>query len=298
MKTSVEAGRIVGGCDRGSEASINMNYLFNMKNVFLTCISFGLVTVFSSVAAMAGLTNADVIKMTNAGLSDEVIVATLQSMSDNKFDTSVDGLIALKNSKVGEAVIKAMVSGERSSATQGSASAKQSGIGSDEIFLKEESHETRLLYRLAEVRSQARALGYGGVAVYNVLPGSSASLRIKSKKPSFLVAVPKNAQIQSYITLADFAVRKNGNREVMVGSGVTSFEYGVVKDRVVEIKVEPAGDQSRAKDGYVLYVITPARELKAGEYAFVVTPSQSGSPTGAPMGMGQVGSPCYDFGID
>ena len=58
------------------------------------------------------LTNQDIIAMVAAGLSDDVIIAKIRSVSGAdglKFDTSVDGLKALKAAKVSEAVIKVMI---------------------------------------------------------------------------------------------------------------------------------------------------------------------------------------------
>jgi hypothetical protein len=60
------------------------------------------------------LTNQDIIGMTQLGLSDDVIIAKIRSASASSaeataFDTSVDGLKALKEAHVTDAVIKAMI---------------------------------------------------------------------------------------------------------------------------------------------------------------------------------------------
>ena len=58
------------------------------------------------------LTNQDVIDMVTLGLSDDVIIAKIRSVSGAdglKFDTSVDSLKALKAAKVSDAVIKVMI---------------------------------------------------------------------------------------------------------------------------------------------------------------------------------------------
>lgn len=269
-----------------------------MKNRIISIALIGLLNLFAAVAANA-LTNTDIIKMVGAGLSDEVIISTIRSSSANTFDTSADGLIALKQAKVSEAVISTIVKGGAAKNAPLAKADAADQIGPDEILFKDKDAEVALSYRLAEVRSQARGLGFGGVAVYNVLRGAAAERRLTSKTPTFIVAVPKNAQVESYITLALFAVRKNGNREVMVGGGavmgVSSLEMGVTKDRVVAVSTEKLADQSRAKDGFVLFSLTPKAALAVGEYAFVVTPSQTANNA---MGMGQAGSPCYDFGIN
>ena len=58
------------------------------------------------------LANQDIITMVGLGLSDDVIIAKIRSVSGAdglKFDTSVDGLKALKAAKVSDAVIKVMI---------------------------------------------------------------------------------------------------------------------------------------------------------------------------------------------
>lgn len=54
------------------------------------------------------LTNESVIQMAKAGISSEIILKKIQS-TIGRYDLSVDGLVNLKNSGVGEEVIKAMM---------------------------------------------------------------------------------------------------------------------------------------------------------------------------------------------
>ena len=61
------------------------------------------------------LTNADVVKLVNAGLSPETIETKIAA-TETKFDTSTDALVALANDGVPDRVIRAMItSGERAS---------------------------------------------------------------------------------------------------------------------------------------------------------------------------------------
>lgn len=53
------------------------------------------------------LTNADIIRLSKAGLADSVIIKVIET-SKSKFDLSVGNLIALKNSGVSQPVIEAM----------------------------------------------------------------------------------------------------------------------------------------------------------------------------------------------
>jgi len=55
------------------------------------------------------LTNQDVLAMVSMGLSDEVIVDKITATGNTDFDTSVEGLRALKAGKVSDRVIRAMI---------------------------------------------------------------------------------------------------------------------------------------------------------------------------------------------
>ena len=69
---------------------------------------FFLIFCFAAVAQQT-MNNDAVIKMVKAGLSDDLIVTTINS-DPGKYDTSVNGLIALKQAGVSDKVVAAMVS--------------------------------------------------------------------------------------------------------------------------------------------------------------------------------------------
>jgi hypothetical protein len=59
------------------------------------------------LAAQQTLNNEAVIKLMKAGLSDDLIVSTINS-SPGSYDTSADGLIALKKAAVSDKVVAAI----------------------------------------------------------------------------------------------------------------------------------------------------------------------------------------------
>jgi acetyltransferase-like isoleucine patch superfamily enzyme len=146
-----------------------------------------------------------------------------------------------------------------------------------------------------QVRTGARALGFGGVASYAVLRGSAATVRTKNATPGFLVSVPNQAQPESYLTLASFAVRKNNSREVLIGGGFMSYSSGIHPDRVMAVIAEKADDQSRAQKGFSIYKITPKQPLAAGEYAIILYTGEV--QVGANWFTG-TGNSYFDFGVD
>jgi S1-C subfamily serine protease len=73
------------------------------------------------------LSNGDVIQMVSLGLSDDVIIEKIRSVSATIFDTSVESLTALKAAGVKDAVLKAMIN------PHGSPGAAKSGRVLDEM---------------------------------------------------------------------------------------------------------------------------------------------------------------------
>lgn len=67
-----------------------------------------LIFAISAFAQTETLTNTDVIEMTNAGLSAEIIVKKLNTVN-TKFDVSAAGLIELKKANVADDVIELMI---------------------------------------------------------------------------------------------------------------------------------------------------------------------------------------------
>ncbi|HNX05870.1 MAG TPA: hypothetical protein PKI32_10235, partial [Opitutales bacterium] len=69
-----------------------------------------LILLFIGHILSATLTNESVIKLSTDGISDDIIISVIQK-GDNDFDTSADGIIALKQAGISDSVIKAMITG-------------------------------------------------------------------------------------------------------------------------------------------------------------------------------------------
>ncbi len=82
-----------------------------------------------SLTAMAALAvnNADVVKMTKAGLDEATITAAVRGASPAEFDTSADGLVKLKQAGVSEGVIQAMIAKQSGGSSASSGSSGSSG---------------------------------------------------------------------------------------------------------------------------------------------------------------------------
>jgi hypothetical protein len=232
------------------------------------------------VAQAAPMTNVDVIKLIDAGMPDSVIVQSIAT-SATKFDVSSDALIKLKNKGASATVLQAMIgaknghpaaapAGQGSAGAPAVAAARSTALNPEEAIVVTGGVESSMQYIVPQLRTAARAFGLGGVASYATLQGTSAARKLPGDGVEFIISVPKNAQPVSYVTLANFAVRDNGTREVMIGGGYMSYSSGINKDRVVPVKSEQLEDQSRARDGFVLYKVMPEHSLAHGEYALVL----------------------------
>lgn len=76
--------------------------------MFRHALTFAVVFLSSALAAQQLLNNDSVIKLVKAGLSDDVIVSTINA-SAGSYDISPDGLIALKSAGASDRVISAVV---------------------------------------------------------------------------------------------------------------------------------------------------------------------------------------------
>src|SRR6476646_7553564 len=103
-------------------------------------VAFLLCSTLLASAKQKPLTNDDIIKMTKAGLDEDVIVGTMQSNA-NAFDLSPDGLISLKKGGVSSKVLHTMQSLAKADKDSGpalvSASSPAAKAGSNKSNKKE-----------------------------------------------------------------------------------------------------------------------------------------------------------------
>ncbi|MFO1340708.1 MAG: hypothetical protein U1F53_21220 [Burkholderiaceae bacterium] len=256
-----------------------------LKPLLVSCA----LAALAATAHAAPVTNADLIKLLDAGMSEEVLLQAIAS-GQPRFDTSADALVQLKAKGATPAVLKAVLGAAPSAAAAPNAAtaaattaapaakpapvAASATLNPEEVLVVSGGQESPMQYLLATMRTAPRALGFGGMATYATLRGSTASRRLPAQGLEFIVSIPKNAQAASYVTIANFAQRNNGTREVAIGGGYMSYTSGISRDRVVPIKAEPLADQSRAREGFVLHRVTPETALKPGEYAVVLYTSE------------------------
>ncbi len=256
--------------------------------------------------------NADIIALTAAGLSDDIVIAKIHASPLTNFDTSVNGLESLKASKVSNAVIRVMIDPHAATpapapaptpapppapAASSAASANNPddpliphspGIYILAAGLDKHFHLTKLDHIVPKQTKTsgmlAHAFTYGAVKAHSkaIIDGPKATVQTPETNPIFYAYIPEDKTTfgGSSITIKDFALVqfevKGGQRQVSTSTiGFAGASAGVDETSRLGFTSE------MVKPG--IYKLTLLKPLPAGEYAF----QQSGSQSGA----------YFDFGI-
>ncbi|HEV2491717.1 MAG TPA: hypothetical protein VG204_01450 [Terriglobia bacterium] len=254
------------------------------------------------------LTNQDVISMVQLGLSDDVIVAKIRAASAAgagalSFDTSVDGLKALKAAKVSDAILKVMINpAPPAPATVVAAtpmtidpSLPPPEVG---VYWKDGANFVLIpgqAVTQAKVGGRAGSFFTDGLRNQHwdaVLDGPTSRNRVRDRRPAFYFYVPDGASAADYLLIR---VNKKGNRrEFQVGSfgGITGGKTGVKRGKEVPFQAQHVGIRT--------YKISLDQDLAPGEYAFFMGMGQSAMMSGAMGGDrsgGVAAGRVYDFTI-
>ena len=289
------------------------------KNLLLSCLMmFSLVFAapVSAVAQGETMTNSEVVSLVKAGLNSSIIINKIRT-SKTDFNLSTDALILLKQAGVPDDVVAAMFEAKSGKTVSGGGAVVQGGGSSNNadpndptaphdygLYLYEEKDGGRKMTQLAaNVSAQNRTgggftaavtpFGLGKVKTKANLPGTTAKLQVQSARPVFYFyldnktgglntssGIPSNP---NEFALVRFNVRSD-NREVTIAKANAYGAKGGLSDEyVVQFNAEDLGSG--------VYRITPAKDLKNGEYGFYLINSGNSS-TGA-----AVGAKFFDFSV-
>jgi hypothetical protein len=252
------------------------------------------------------LGNQDIIEMVKAGLSEDVIIAKIRSVSGAdglKFDTSVDGLKELKAAQVPDAVIKVMINPAPQPATvvaAGTAVAVDPNLPPPEVGVYWRDGATFVLIQgraISQEKAGGRAASYFTYGMRGqhwdaTLEGPTSNNRVKDRRPMFYFCVPDGASAADFVLIK--LEKKSDRREFQVGSfgGISGGKSGVKKDKEVAFTAEHMAIR--------MYKITLENDLKPGEYAFFMgTGGQANMSAGrvSSSSGGNAGGRVYDFSI-
>ena len=265
------------------------------------------------------LDNAKVATLVAAGLGDEAVIAKIRS-SAAQFDTSTDGLIALRKSGVSSPVIAAMIDAAQAPNVSGNATASMdspdprvphpSGI----YLLSDWLPEPKMITIDPTTSNQTKTGGMFGymmtgglssVSFNTVVPNAAARTAALNARPTFYFyfdqagrSLSNGGQAGPWSTgsvtspnefsLVKFAVKSN-RREAKVGK----FNLGGAKAGVMDEDRIPFEYQQISPG---VFQVRPNTALRSGEYGFIYSTSTGGGGMGI-AGMGALTSKIFDFSV-
>jgi hypothetical protein len=281
-----------------------------------------LVLAMPPAFAQQPMNNQAVIKMVKAGLSDSIMVSAIQS-SPGEYNTSTDGLIALKQAGVDDTVVAAMFaknSGVAASPAAGSATSVPSPANPDDpdapheagIYIydaKATDHKMSELEpsvysqgKTGGVWASAMTYGIAKAKTKAVIRSAHSNARVTDPNVSFYFYFEKTSAglgnasspyggtttTPNEFTLLRLDV-KGDTRETTIGKFSAYGSQGGNDDKAV---VSFAFEKIRPG----VYKVTPKAPLPQGEYGFV---SASGTPMVGYFGAAAAsGAHVFDFGVD
>jgi predicted small secreted protein len=260
--------------------------------------------------AQSTLNNDAIIKLVKAGLSEDLIVSTINSQPGT-YNTSTDGLIALKKAGVSDKVVGAMVIKgftpapvpvsaaapvQVASNPDDPAQAHAPGIyilaaGSDRtLHLTKLDHVVPKEVKTSGTLGMAFTYGIKKAHVLVALDGPKATIQTLDTNPTFYAYIPDDNTTfgGSSITVKDFSlikfdVKKQQREANVTSMGITGASAGA------DEKSLQAFTSEVVKPG--VYKLTLAKPLLAGEYAFQQSGAQGSSPDQKNTGS------YFDFGV-
>jgi hypothetical protein len=286
-----------------------MKHRFIFSSILVLSVCFALAA--TARAQDEVMTNEEVITLTKAGLSQSIIIGKIRAEKSN-FDLSTDSLIKLKQSGVSDDIVAAMLEAKSGKAVAATSGPSMSGDPNDPmtkhnygIYLFEDKEGQRKMTQLAvNVSSQNRTgggftaavtpFGLGKVKTKANLPGRNANMQIRNNSPVFYFYLDVSSgglntasgipSTPNEFTLIRFNQRSD-NREVTIAKTNSWGSKGGLSDEyVVQLKAEDLGNG--------IFRITPAGDLKNGEYAFYLVNSGNSNASAA------IGAKFFDFGVN
>jgi hypothetical protein len=237
----------------------------------------------------------DVIKLSKAGLRDDVIIAQIKKRLQ-PFDLTADQLVALKNAHVSERVIETMVGTSVAPTPAGkTASVVPDAPRPVSVPNEVQSLSDGFYYRSSQgwKRLEPISMAGGGLKhagkmfVPGLTPqmvwtfrGAEAPVQIEGKKPTFCVKeLPSLASVagrsERDLVIVRFDKKKD-HRELQTtnGGNMFTFKAGLSKDRTPDITTKTIADG--------VFIVSPNEDLRPGEYMLT---------------FGALGNSGYDFGV-
>jgi hypothetical protein len=245
--------------------------MFQMHRQLRTLLSIASLCLAANVAfAQTVMDNAAIIKLTGSGLSEDIIVQTINA-SAGHYDTSTDGLIALKKAGVTDKEVSAIISKTANPNGPAPATVAANGrvlpAGVDEIgvYYKDPKTGGWLEFQPEIVNYKSggvlKSIATDGIVKGDKnghVPGKSAALSL-SHPVDILIYAPEGTAPNEYQLLR---LRQNSNNREFRSEtgGVFHSSGGAERDRK---------DFTTTKIGPRLYTFSLGPDYKPGEYGIL-----------------------------
>jgi len=286
-----------------------------MRKCFLALV---FLAFCSLLAAQQTFNNDAVIKLVKAGLSDDLIIATINAQP-GKYDTSTDGLIALKRAGASDKVVAAIVTKATTPATAAPAAQPPAPTPAPAaqdpddpmaehdvgvylmtttpdgkrkmVFVNQAGEEST---KTSGMLGAAFSFGLSKGKMKADIPGPRAAARSTDARPVFYMYFPAVSSLGGYggtdlitspnqFSLLSLDIKNDHRETIFAKMGLGGATVGSDEKKVVLFSSD------RIRSG--MYKITPTQDLKPGEYAFISATRGAGSATGTTVVI-------YDFGVD
>lgn len=237
---------------------------------FLLGLSIGLLA--AAALAQQALNNDAVIKLVKAGLSDDLIVTTINA-SPGSYDTSANGLIALKGAGASDKVVQAIVLKASGGATVGTAGGAAAGgavtglpaaVDSVGVYYQDaggnwqEANAEVVNFKTGGAVKHLASVGIVKEDMNGLIVGTKAKLDLKMPA-NFIFYVPEGRSPGEY-QLLRLRVNKDSREFRSSTGGVVHEKGGAERDMV---------DYTSKKIAPRAYQITLGGEVGKGEYGFL-----------------------------
>jgi hypothetical protein len=249
----------------------------------LLAITIGSLQCFYALGADAPakadevLTNPSIIELQKIGFGENIVLDKIKT-SKCDFDVSINGLKQLKEAKISDQVIQAMVAAA-SAAKGGEVKPAGKGDVNDPnaahdlgIWLLQKNNGQNKMTQLETTAFSHTAMGSGWGAEFGasramraVLNGSQAKLQLAERRPTFYFYLGDGLSAATSpieFTLARLEVKKAKNRLLLIGR---QNRYGG-STTGVDLKAVRAFDFEKVGAG--IHRIVPREDLADGEYCF------------------------------
>jgi len=282
-----------------------VQFLGMLAGLLLVCSVWGQ----NSPVLSRRLANQDIISMVELGLSEDVVIAKIRSMSavgpdTISFDTSVEGMKALKSANVPDSVIKVMINPapppQPTNVVASTPMTFDPNLPPPEVGVYWKDGTNFVMVQgqaLAQTKAGGKAGSFFTDGLRNqhwdaYVEGPTSKNVVKERRPAFYFYVPDGSTSSDYVLIK--LNKKGDRREFQVGSfgGISGGKSGVQRDKEVPFKADHIGIR--------IYRVTLSEDLKPGQYAFFMGTGQSAMMSGARGGNrsgGVASGRIYDFSI-